>query len=69
MTYPSTWSIRGLCITAPKPADLDLFIRFIKERLTTDGINTLVLLTRYRYAFETHPECRGNDPLSKADVA
>ena len=69
MTYPSTWNIRGLCITAPKPADLDLFVRFVRERLAADGINTLVLLTRYRYAFETHPECRGNDPLSKADVA
>ncbi len=46
MTYPSTWNIRGLCITAPKPADLDLFVRFVRERLAADGINTLVLLTR-----------------------
>lgn len=69
MTYPSSWSARGICVTAPKPADLELFVRFIDERLAKDGINTLVLLTRYRYMFETHPECRGNDPLSKEDVA
>ncbi len=69
MKYPSEWKTRGLCITAPKPADVGLFLRFIRERLACDGINTLVLLTRYRYAFETHPECRGNDPLSHSDVA
>ena len=69
MNYPSSWSVRGICISAPKPADVGLFVRFIGERLAKDGINKLVLLTRYRYAFETHPECRGVDPLSKSDVA
>jgi N-acetyl-beta-hexosaminidase len=69
MTYPNDWTLRGICITAPKPADVELFVRFINERLAGDGLNTLVLLTRYRYAFESHPECRGNDPLSKSDVA
>ena len=63
MTYPNDWTLRGICITAPKPADVELFVRFVNERLAVDGINTLVLLTRYRYAFESHPECRGNDPL------
>ena len=69
MNYPSNWEIRGICINAPKPSDVALFVRFINERLAKDGINKLVLLTRYRYAFETHPECRGDDPLSKNDVA
>ena len=69
MNYPSEWGIRGICMTAPKPAEVELFVRFIHERLAKDGINKLVLLTRYRYAFETHPECRGADPLTKSDVA
>ena len=69
MEYPSTWTVRGICISAPKTSDVGLFTRFVRERLAADGINKLVLLTRYRYAFETHPECRGNDPLSKSDVA
>ena len=69
MNYPSSWEFRGICITAPKPSEVELFVRFIHERLAKDGINKLVLLTRYRYAFETHPECRGDDPISKSDVA
>ena len=32
------------------------------------GINVLIAEVNYNYAFETHPELRGPDPLSKADV-
>ena len=69
MNYPAGWEFRGICINAPKPSEVGLFVRFIHERLAKDGINKLVLLTRYRYAFETHPECRSDDPISKSDVA
>ena len=69
MKYPAEWKIRGICVDAPRSEDVGLLIRLIRERFAADGINTMVLLLRYRFAFETHPECRGDDPLSKSDVS
>ena len=68
MNFPSAWGVRGVLLFAPMPAEVDRFVRFIDERLAVDRINMLVLIMRYRYAFETHPECRGISPLTKSDV-
>lgn len=64
--YP--WKSRALCIEAPTPNEVDRFCDFIKTRLAADKIDLLVLLTRYRFEFDSHPECRGREPLSKADA-
>ena len=58
----------GICLSAPQTKDVDRFCAFIKDRLAKDGFDTLVVLTRYRYAFKNHPECADADPLSEADV-
>jgi len=55
-------------LEAPKPAIVPRFCDFVRNRLAKDGVDTIVLRTGCRYAFESHPECRGKDPLSKADA-
>ena len=64
--YP--WKSRGLCVFAPEPNEVDRFCSFIENTLVADKIDTLVLIVRYNYMFEKHPECRGDAPLSKEDV-
>ncbi|MVT11165.1 family 20 glycosylhydrolase [Chitinophaga tropicalis] len=60
--------VRGFCIGAPHKSSLDAFIRFIREELVPRQVNTLLLRVDYNYQYESHPELRENDALSKADV-
>ena len=64
----STLPVQGLAIEAPKPANLDRFLAFIEEELVPAHFNLLILRVDWNYAFETHPELRDPDPLTKADV-
>jgi hypothetical protein len=58
----------GLCIAAPSPSDLDRFLLFMEEVLAPGGVNTLVLRVDYNYAYESFPNLRGDDPLTKMEV-
>ena len=60
--------IRGLAIAAPTPQDVKPFIRFIEEELVPAKLNLLILRVDWGYAYESHPELRDQNPLSKADV-
>jgi len=60
--------VRGFAIAAPKPSEVDRFIKFINEELAPKGINTLVLRVDYNYQYETYPQLRDSIALSKADV-
>lgn len=60
--------VRGFCIAAPQPKQLDTFIRFINEELATRQINTLILRVDFNYQFESHPELRDSIALSKKEV-
>jgi len=60
--------IRGFCISAPKPDELNDFIKFVDEELAPRQVNTLILRIDYNYQFESHPELRDQITLSKADV-
>ncbi|WP_130275439.1 family 20 glycosylhydrolase [Cecembia calidifontis] len=60
--------VKGLAIAAPKSSELDRFVRFMHEELGPRKINTLVLRVDYNYQFESHPELRDEDALSKRDV-
>lgn len=62
------WKIKGFCINAPATDEVDFFCDFIRNRLAKDGVNTLVLLTRYRFAFKSHPECASDGALSVDNV-
>jgi len=50
------WSFRGLCIGVPREKDYEIFKRMIAEALPKYECNALVLLIRYRYHFNSHPE-------------
>ena len=67
-TLDSILPIRGFCIGAPVPKDIDHFVKFIDEELATRKVNTLVLRVDYNYQFKTHPELADSDALSKDDV-
>lgn len=60
--------VRGFCIAAPQSKDLNRFIKFINEELVTRSVNTLILRVDYNYQYESHPELRDSDALSKSDV-
>jgi hypothetical protein len=60
--------VRGFCIAAPRPADLDRFIKFIDMELAPRGVNTLVLRVDYNFQFQTHPELRDGAGLSREDA-
>ncbi|HOK25865.1 MAG TPA: family 20 glycosylhydrolase [Bacteroidales bacterium] len=60
--------VRGFCIAAPRKAELDDFITFIKEELVPRKVNTLILRVDYNYEYKSHPELRDSIALSKRDV-
>lgn len=64
----ATLPVRGLHVMAPKPADMDVTLRFIREALGKEGVNTLVMEFDYGYQFTRRPEVAEADALSKADV-
>ncbi|HUD99031.1 MAG TPA: family 20 glycosylhydrolase [Bryobacteraceae bacterium] len=63
-----TLPVRGLHIMAPKPDEMDLAVRFIREGLPKVGVNTLVMEFDYQYKFTRRPEVADSDALSKDDV-
>ena len=57
--------VRGLAIEAPKPDGLDRFLNFIEEELVPAHFNLLILRVDWNYAYESHPELRDPNPLSR----
>jgi len=64
----SLMPVRGLCVGAPRVKEVDDFVKFINNELVPGKINTIILMVDYHYRFESHPELRDNDSLSKSDV-
>jgi hypothetical protein len=60
--------VRGFCIAAPQPGDVDRFIKFIDEELAPRSVNTLILRVDFNYQYESHPELRDSVALSKNEV-
>jgi len=60
--------VRGFCIGAPGPKDVDRFAKFITEELGPRKVNTLILRVDYGYQYQSHPELVDDNALSKADV-
>jgi 2,4-dienoyl-CoA reductase-like NADH-dependent reductase (Old Yellow Enzyme family) len=65
---PPTLPVRGLHVMAPKPDEMDLALRFVREALAREGVNTLVMEFDYRYQFTRRSEVTDQDALSKDDV-
>lgn len=60
--------VRGLCIAAPQPDEVKDFVKFINNELGPRQVNTLILRVDFNYEFESHPELRSDNPLTKKDV-
>ncbi len=60
--------VRGLCIQAPNPSQVDTFVRFIGEELAPRSVNTLILRVDFNYQFSSRPELANGSGLSQADV-
>ena len=60
--------IRGFCIAAPQPDELDRFIAFMKNDLASNGINTLIIRIDYNYEFESYPNLRNEGALNEGKV-
>jgi glycosyl hydrolase family 20 len=60
--------VRGLHLMAPKPDEVALCARFIREALPQEGANLLVLEFDYHYRFTSRPEVAEPGGLGKDDV-
>ncbi|GHT69875.1 hypothetical protein AGMMS50239_37370 [Bacteroidia bacterium] len=60
--------VRGLSISAPAPEDVDGFIDFIQKELVPAHFNLLILRVDWNFKYESHPELRAGNPLTKQDV-
>lgn len=60
--------VRGFCIAAPMPDDLDEFIQFIDHSLVPSLVNVLILRIDYNYQYKTHPELQDKVALSSEQV-
>lgn len=60
--------VRGLCIGAPNPSQVDEFVRFIGQELAPRSVNALILRVDYNYQYSSRPELSNRSGLSAADV-
>lgn len=60
--------VRGIHLSAPRPDEMDLALRFIREALPKEGVNTLVLEFNYRYRYSSRPEVADEPALSRQDL-
>ncbi|MCD8078859.1 MAG: family 20 glycosylhydrolase [Bacteroides sp.] len=60
--------MRGLAIPVPSVQGLDTFLKFIENDLAPARFNTLILRVDWNYAYESHPELRNPNPLSRTDI-
>jgi hypothetical protein len=60
--------VRGLSIAAPSAAQVERFAQFIRQDLAPRGLNTLILRVDYNFQYDSHPELRAGNGLSRADV-
>lgn len=67
-TQDLSFEVRGICINAPGPDRLKQFIKFMEDDLAANGINTLVLMVDFGYEYDSYPNLRSENALSKQDV-
>ncbi len=60
--------VRGLCIAAPNPSQVDAFVRFIDRELASRQVNTLILRVDFNYQYTNRSELASPSGLSRADV-
>lgn len=60
--------IRGIHFSAPPRDQLELCLKFIREALPKEGVNTLVLEINYGYRYKNHPELASSNALGEEDI-
>lgn len=60
--------VRGLCISAPNPSEVDAVVKFIGEELSPRSVNTLILRVDFNYQYTSRPELASRSGLSRTDV-
>ena len=60
--------VRGLAIEAPSHNGMIDFLKFVEGDLVPAHFNLLILRVDWNYAYDTHPELRDGNPLTKEDV-
>ena len=55
---------KGILLYAPRNEETELIVEFIENWLAPRGCNLIVLLIRYAYQFESHPECAAGNGIS-----
>ncbi len=61
-------AVKGIHMSAPKPDEIPLALRFIRDALPKEGVNTLILEINYRYQFTKRPEVAGEGGLTRAQL-
>lgn len=64
----SLFPMQGISVNTPKHENVDRFVSFIDTELAPMGVNTILLRVDYNYEFESIPEMKSSQPLSKADA-
>ena len=64
--YP--WKSSAFCVFVPHHDEVAEFCEMIENTLAKDGIDTLFLIVRYDFEFQSHPECRGDFPITLEDA-
>lgn len=62
------FQIKGFAIGAPKPSEVDRFVKFIKDEFVPRKVNTLILRVDFNYQYTSHPELRDSIALSASDI-
>lgn len=65
---PESLPIRGIHFSAPRSRDLPLCLKFIREALPKEGVNTLFLEFNYNFQYKEHLELADRGALSEAEV-
>lgn len=60
--------VRGLHCSAPSKQDLPQCLKFIREALPKEGVNTLILEFNYQYNYTSRPEFANPSALGKEEV-
>lgn len=60
--------VRGIHLAAPKPAEVPLAMRFIKDALPKEGVNLLIMEFNYHVQFTKRPEVVDEEALSLDQV-
>jgi hypothetical protein len=60
--------IRGIHLSAPRPEEIPLAVKFSQEALLKEGVNVLVLEVNYKFQFKKRPEVAEPGALWLDDV-